>query len=128
MLKVPEHVPERGQPGGAERPVGELVHQLVEDGKAYARAEIGLAKAIAAGAKLGVNDRTVPFWDPALLAANDAAFQAPTEATVAALRDDHGVRWLFADLATTDPAELARVADLRYQAGQYAVYAVRASP
>jgi len=48
MLKVPEHVPERGQPGGAERPVGELVHQLVEDGKAYARAEIGLAKAIAA--------------------------------------------------------------------------------
>jgi hypothetical protein len=32
----------------AERPVGELVHQLIEDGKAYARAEIGLAKAIAA--------------------------------------------------------------------------------
>jgi len=33
---------------GAERPVGDLVHELVEDGKAYARAEIGLAKAIAA--------------------------------------------------------------------------------
>lgn len=32
----------------AERPVGELVHELIEDGKAYARAEIGLAKAIAA--------------------------------------------------------------------------------
>jgi hypothetical protein len=31
-----------------ERPVGELVHELVEDGKAYARAEIDLAKAIAA--------------------------------------------------------------------------------
>lgn len=31
-----------------ERPVGELVHQLVEDGKAYARAELGLAKATAA--------------------------------------------------------------------------------
>ena len=31
-----------------ERPVGELVHELIEDGKAYARAEIGLAKAIAA--------------------------------------------------------------------------------
>ena len=31
-----------------ERPVGELVHELIEEGKAYARAEIGLAKAIAA--------------------------------------------------------------------------------
>ena len=33
---------------GNERPVGELVHQLVEDGKAYARAEVDLVKAIAA--------------------------------------------------------------------------------
>ena len=33
-----------------ERPVGELVNELIEDGKAYARAEIGLLKAIA-GAK-----------------------------------------------------------------------------
>ncbi|MEO8454077.1 MAG: phage holin family protein [Sphingomicrobium sp.] len=31
-----------------ELPVGELVHQLVEEGKAYASAEIGLVKAIAA--------------------------------------------------------------------------------
>ena len=30
-----------------ERPVGDLVHQLVEDGKAFARAEIDVAKAIA---------------------------------------------------------------------------------
>ena len=30
-----------------ERQIGELVHQLVEDGKAYARAEYGLATAIA---------------------------------------------------------------------------------
>ena len=86
------------------------------------------SKAIAAGMKLGVSDRTVPFWDPALLAANDAAFQAPTEAAVAFLRDDHGVRWLFADLTTADEAGLTRVADLRYRAGNYAVYAVRASP
>ena len=34
-----------GQP--PERPIGELVHELIEDGKAYARAEIGLVKAIA---------------------------------------------------------------------------------
>ena len=85
-------------------------------------------KAIAAGLKLGVSDRTVPFWDPALLAANDAAFVAPTQAAVAALRDEHGVRWLFADLTTADAAGLARVADLRYRAGDYAVYAVRPSP
>jgi hypothetical protein len=35
-------------PQPPERPVGELVHELIEEGKAYARAEIGLAKAIAA--------------------------------------------------------------------------------
>jgi sorbitol-specific phosphotransferase system component IIBC len=29
-----------------ERPIGELVHQLIEEGKAYARAEIDLLKAI----------------------------------------------------------------------------------
>ena len=31
----------------AERPVGDLVHQLVEDGKAFARAEMDVAKAVA---------------------------------------------------------------------------------
>jgi putative superfamily III holin-X len=31
-----------------ERPIGELVQELVEEGKAYAKAEIGVAKAIAA--------------------------------------------------------------------------------
>ena len=30
-----------------ERPVGELVHDLIENGKSYARAEVGLYKAIA---------------------------------------------------------------------------------
>jgi hypothetical protein len=35
-------------PPPPERPVGELVHELIEDGKTYARAEIGLVKAIAA--------------------------------------------------------------------------------
>jgi Putative Actinobacterial Holin-X, holin superfamily III len=35
-------------PAPPERPVGELVHELIEDGKAYARAEIGLVKTIAA--------------------------------------------------------------------------------
>src|SRR3954470_3748570 len=44
MLKPVDHA----EPPDEERPVGDLVHQLVEEGKAYARAEIGLAKAIAA--------------------------------------------------------------------------------
>lgn len=35
-------------PPPPERPVGELVHELIEEGKACARAEIGLLKAIAA--------------------------------------------------------------------------------
>jgi len=35
-------------PPPPQRPVGELVHELIEDGKAYARAELNLAKAIAA--------------------------------------------------------------------------------
>lgn len=35
-------------PPPPERPVGELVHELIEDGKAYARAEIGFYKTIAA--------------------------------------------------------------------------------
>ena len=35
-------------PPPPDRPVGELVHELIEDGKAYARAEIGLYRTIAA--------------------------------------------------------------------------------
>ncbi len=37
---------QQGDPDN-ERPVGDLVHQLLDEGKAYARAEIGLAKAVA---------------------------------------------------------------------------------
>jgi hypothetical protein len=33
---------------GSERPIGEVVGQLVDDGKAYAQAELDVAKAIAA--------------------------------------------------------------------------------
>jgi Putative Actinobacterial Holin-X, holin superfamily III len=37
----PEEAPEN------DRPVGQLVHELIEDGKAYARAELEVVKAIA---------------------------------------------------------------------------------
>ena len=45
MLKPAEPAMRPGN--GDDRPVGELVHQLVEQGKAYAQAEIDLGKAIA---------------------------------------------------------------------------------
>jgi hypothetical protein len=35
-------------PPAPERPIGELVHELIEQGKSYAQAELGLVKAIAA--------------------------------------------------------------------------------
>lgn len=47
MLKAADHRSDRLPGPEDERPVGELVHELVENGKAYAQAEIGLAKAIA---------------------------------------------------------------------------------
>ena len=50
MLKPADPPLQPSEPGpepNGERPIGELVHQLVEDGKAYAQAEIGVAKAIA---------------------------------------------------------------------------------
>ena len=47
MLKPVEPQFEDSPPG--ERPVAELVHQLIEDGKAYARAEFALVKAMAGG-------------------------------------------------------------------------------
>lgn len=45
MLKPAD--PLRQPESGPDRPVGEIVHQLVEDGKAYARAELGYAQAMA---------------------------------------------------------------------------------
>lgn len=40
--------PAEPTPPPPERPIGELVQELVEEGKAYARAELDLGKAIAA--------------------------------------------------------------------------------
>lgn len=48
MLKPPNEPSGPGPTGSEETPVGDLVHELVEDGKAYARAELDVAKAIAA--------------------------------------------------------------------------------
>jgi hypothetical protein len=44
MLKRTEPEP---SPAGSERPIGEIVGQLVDDGKAYAKSELEVGKAIA---------------------------------------------------------------------------------
>jgi hypothetical protein len=66
------------------------------------------------------------FWDPDLLARNDALFTAPTPAALAAIRADDGVRWLVADrqVAAESP-DLATLADLRYSNDRMAVYELR---
>jgi hypothetical protein len=67
----------------------------------------------------------VPFWDRARLAANDAAFAAPSARTVGRLRDAYGVRWLFVDETAGAPARtLGRFARLSYRFGGCAVYQV----
>lgn len=43
MLKPADPSPQPPEP-----PIGDLVHQLIDDAKAYARAEVGLVKTIAA--------------------------------------------------------------------------------
>jgi hypothetical protein len=60
MLKPPEPAEEPQ----SERPVGELVHQLVEQGKAYALAELAVAKAIATA-----KDRALELPDGLFVAA-----------------------------------------------------------
>jgi hypothetical protein len=42
MLKRPDE-----EPAGAERPIGDLVRELIDEGKAYAMAELDVVKAIA---------------------------------------------------------------------------------
>jgi len=51
MLKPAEPPPGGPDPAGG-KPIGELLNQLVDDGKAYAQAEFNVAKAIAQ-AKVG---------------------------------------------------------------------------
>lgn len=81
MLK-PAEPPMQPEPG-SERPIGELVSQLLDEGKAYAKAEIGLAKAIAS-AKAGI------FKVPAILFGT-ALLLAQAAVTVLAVALFHGL-------------------------------------
>ena len=60
MLKPADPGPDGPDPS-EEKPIGELVHQLIEDGKAYARAEIGVAKAMAAARVAALKLPTILF-------------------------------------------------------------------
>lgn len=93
-------------------------HVLVE-GWAYT------TPAIEQAALQGVSDRRVTFWDQALLTANDVAFSDPSAKALALLRDQYGVRWLFADLSTASAAGLDAATDLRDRQGNYGVYELR---
>jgi hypothetical protein len=64
-----------------------------------------------------------PFWDPALLQRNDAAFTAPTAQGLRELREQHGVRWLVVDRSEGDEsAELRGLARPSFDNGRMAVY------
>jgi hypothetical protein len=72
--------------------------------------------------ELDTPDVYVPYWNPGLLAANDAAFNAPSAAALADLRDRYGVRWLFVDGTQRHSPRLAEFAILRHQSGDCSVY------
>ncbi|MDQ7903149.1 hypothetical protein RB614_01270 [Phytohabitans sp. ZYX-F-186] len=68
----------------------------------------------------------VPFWEPALLAANDAAFYEPTPDVLRALRA-RGVRWLVVDRdVRLESPDLAALAPLRFENSRMAVYSLPA--
>lgn len=70
-----------------ERPIGDLVQQLTEEGKAYARAELGVAKAVAA-AKARALALPATLFGAALLFAQAAV-------TVFAVGVFAALYWLF---------------------------------
>ena len=93
--------------GRPERPIGEIVHELIEDGKAYARAEVDLAKAIAAakgkaltlpaalfGAAVHLCARRASGRSPSALSSRSRSFIAPLVGGLRRLADLRGHRRL----------------------------------
>ena len=65
MLKpVEDQMPEPAD----EQPIGELVHQLIDEGKAYAKAEVELAKAQAAAKAATLRTPTILLFSALLFA------------------------------------------------------------
>ncbi len=64
-----------------------------------------------------------PFDDPKLLRDNDRNFSNPTAESLAALREEHHVTWLFADSRAGNVSpKLDELATLRFRAGPVKVY------
>ncbi|MGN9843391.1 hypothetical protein ACTMTI_35225 [Nonomuraea sp. H19] len=64
-----------------------------------------------------------PFWDRERFGANEAAFLAPSQATIQRLREQYGVRWLLVDERRLPPSSrLGEFAELKYRAGDYAAF------
>jgi hypothetical protein len=66
-----------------------------------------------------------PFWDPAVLAFNDAVFTAPTPERLGQMRERYGVRWLVADRGVAAPSpRLDTLARRAFDNGRVAVYEI----
>lgn len=80
-------------------------------------------EAVAAHGQDGLNYTRQPAPDPALFELNERAFRVADPADIARLRDEYGVRWLFADRrAGPVSPDLAGVAVLRHSSGPVTVY------
>jgi hypothetical protein len=67
-----------------------------------------------------------PFWDEPLLAANNAAFYAPTAEGIEVLRRDHHVRWFVADRRNgVESPLLKQLLTVRFELDEIVVYEVR---
>jgi hypothetical protein len=88
---------------------------------AYAERRV-LVEGWAFAPRLAING-IVPFWDPAKLAANDAAFTDPTVQSLADLRTQYGVRWLVVDRQVAEESpQLAGLAHKVYDNRRIAIY------
>ncbi|SDL26122.1 hypothetical protein SAMN05421874_118103 [Nonomuraea maritima] len=92
--------------------------RVLVEGWAYAESTLGRARLF------GTPYLTLPYADPARLAANDAAFREPSAHNVRELAVKYGVKWLF----TRINPELEVFARLRYRNAAFSVYEIPLDP
>ncbi len=91
--------------------------QMLLEGWAYTSRSAALAE------KYDVSVPFLSYWEHDVLMTNERAFWKPTPARLDGLRREHGVRWLFVDKRfRADVPALERLADLRYENANYAVF------
>lgn len=73
------------------------------------------------------NSAYLPFWDPELLEANDAAITRPSPETISTLRDEFGVDWLVVDrrYRADLPGIRRELGQPRFKRGLYSVFDLR---